>query len=139
MDTDVEINEKFFANNRLTDEAKELKDKIRSFKNKAQELAEAADNAEMANYINLRFSTDTINVKDGGKEDLMKYHFEGFHLIAGVTKLTNIQADAKQVQSNLLSSLVSGQMESDVSMTNYQAIVVPDKTAFFSGENFKGK
>jgi len=139
MDTDVEINEKFFANNRLTDEAKELKDKIRSFKNKAQELAEAADNAEMANYINLRFSTDTINVKDGGKEDWMKYHFEGFPLIAGVTKLTNIQADAKQVQSNLLSSLVSGQMESDVSMTNYQAIVVPDKTAFFSGENFKGK
>jgi len=38
-----------------------------------------------------------------------------------------------------LSAMLEGQLQSDVSLTNYQAIVVPEKTAFFSGENFKGK
>jgi gliding motility-associated protein GldM len=35
--------------------------------------------------------------------------------------------------------MLSGQLQSEVSLTNYEAIVIPDKTAFFSGENFTGR
>ena len=35
--------------------------------------------------------------------------------------------------------MLQGQLESDVSMTNYTTILIPDKSAIFQGENFKGK
>lgn len=139
MDSDTKLNQKFFANDKLSKEAKELKDKINSYRDGALEMAEASGNSRLADYIKTKFNTDPVKVKDGDKQDWVNYNFEGFPLIAGITKLTNIQANAKQVQSDLLSGLVSGQMESDVSMTNYRAIVIPDKNAFFSGENFTGK
>ncbi len=139
MDSDTQINQLLFANDKLSKRAEELKTKINTYRDKAMALAKASDNTDMAESIEAKFNTADIKVKDGQKEDWLRYNFEGFPLIAGITKLTNIQANAKQVQSNLLANLVSGQMESDISMTNYQAIVVPDKTAFFSGENFTGK
>src|SRR5690606_27233241 len=59
--------------------------------------------------------------------------------IASRTKLTQLQADVKTTNSEILATFLEGQLQSEVSMTNYQAIVVPDKTAFFNGENFKGR
>ena len=139
MDSNDEINQKFFANDQLTDDAKELQERIENFRDQAAALAEESGNSKLAEDIRAKFNTEPTKTKDAGTLDYMNYNFEGFPLIAGITKLTNIQANAKQVQSDLLSSMVSGQMESDVSMTNYTAIVVPDKTAFFSGEDFTGK
>src|SRR5690606_17767409 len=37
------------------------------------------------------------------------------------------------------SNMLAGEQVKQLSMKNYSAIVIPDKTAFFSGENFKGK
>lgn len=139
MDSDDEINQKFFANDQLTDEAKELQSKVENFRDQAAALAEESGNPKMAADIRAKFNTDAHKVEDGGKQGWLNYNFEGFPLIAGITKLTNIQANVQQVQSDLMSNLVSGQMESDVSLSNYRAILLPDKTAFFSGENFTGK
>ena len=50
-----------------------------------------------------------------------------------------MQGDAKSAENDILSAMLSGQLQSDVSLTNYEAIVIPDKTAFFSGEQFTGK
>lgn len=139
MDRDDDINTMFFANDKLTPRAQKLVEKIDTFRNQAMAMADIAGQPKLKESIAKKFDTSPIKIKDGGNADWFRYNFEGYPLIAGITKFTNIQANAKQVESDLLSSLVSGQLESDVSMTNYEAIVVPDKTAFFSGENFTGK
>ncbi|HLS31813.1 MAG TPA: gliding motility protein GldM, partial [Flavobacteriaceae bacterium] len=139
MDNADNINQMFFADDQHTDRAKELQAKVEQFRDDAASLAIESGNEAMAADIRAKFNTDPVKTKDSGTLPWLNYNFEGFPLIAGITKLTNIQSNAKQVQSDLLGSLVSGQMASDVSMTNYEAIVVPDKTAFFSGENFTGK
>lgn len=139
MDNADQLNQMFFANDQLTDRAKELKEKIENYRDQASNLAEESGNTKLAEDIRAKFNTDPVKTRDDGTQDWLNYNFEGFPLIASVTKMTNIQANAKQVQSDILGSIVSDQMESDVSMTNYTAIVVPDKTAFFSGENFTGK
>src|SRR5699024_1881611 len=131
-----EINSKFFANDKASDEAKELVNKIKAFK----ETALANTNSEkVKSGIQKRFNTDPVVTQDGTKQNWLNYNFEGFPLVAGITKLTNIQANVKQTESEILSNLFSGQLKSDVSLTNYEAIVIPDKTAFFAGENFTGK
>lgn len=139
MDTDSDLNLMFIANDKLTDRAVELKDKIEKFKEDAAKLARDSNNENLAESIERRFNTDPVLTRDKTKEEWIRHHFEGFPLIAGITKLTNIQSDAKQTQSQLLNSILSGQMESDLSLENYQTIVIPDKGAFFSSENFKGK
>src|SRR5690625_2131078 len=139
MDNADNINQMFFADDQHTDRAKELQAKVEQFRDDAASLAIESGNEAMAADIRAKFNTDPVKTKDSGTLPWLNYNFEGFPLIAGITKLTNIQSNAKQVQSDLLGSLVSGQMASDVSMTNYEAIVVPDKTAFFSGENCTGK
>ncbi len=139
MDSDSDLNLMFIANDKLSDRAKELKNKIATFREDAAKLARSANNESMAEAIERRFSTDPVITRDKTKEEWIRHHFEGFPLIAGITKLTNIQSDAKQTQSQLLTNILSGQMESDLSLENYQTIVIPDKGAFFSSENFKGK
>lgn len=139
MDSNDEINQKFFANDQLTDDAKQLQTQVEKFRDQTATLAEENGLSKLAADIRTKFNTDQVVTKDSGTQDWMNYNFEGFPLIAGITKLTNIQSNVKQVQADLLTSLVSGQLESDVSMKNYEAIVIADKTAFFSGENFTGK
>ncbi len=139
MDRADEINLMFFSNDKLSDRGKELLNKIKAFKEKALALAQSTGNQALAETINKKFDLSPVKTKDGGKVGWLRYNYEEYPLIAGITKLTNVQADAAQIQTTLLTSMVSGQMASDISMTNYQAILIPDKTAFFSGEHFKGK
>lgn len=136
MDRDTQINEMFFANDKLTDKAKTFVTKIDQFREKA---IEATSDPKVQSSIEEKLSTAPVKTADGAKEHWMNYNFEGFPLVAGITKMTNIQANAKQIEADLLSGMVSGQMESDISMTNYKAMVIPDKNAFFSDENFTGK
>ncbi len=94
---------------------------------------------EIINSIEEDFSTKPVTNRDGVKVDWLDYHYKGFPLVASVTKLEQIKADIQKTESKVLSTMLKGQLESEVSLTNFEAIVVADKTAFFSGERFKGK
>ena len=75
-----------------------------------------------------------------GKEIFwLDYNYKGFPLVASITKLTQIQADIKTTESQILGGMLQGQMASDVSMKNYQAILIPKTPATLQGENFEGK
>jgi len=97
------------------------------------------DYAAISPTVNQRFQTDDVTDREGSKQSWLKYYFEGYPLIASLTRFTQIQADIKETESDILSAMLQGQLESDVSLTNYEAIVVADKTAFFEGEKFTGK
>ena len=95
--------------------------------------------AAVANDVEKTFATGEVKNRDGRPVDWLKYNFEGFPMVASITKLTQMQADVKTTESKVLSALLAGQQASELSFSNYEAIVVPDKTAFFSGETFKGR
>ncbi len=94
--------------------------------------------SQIASEVRSEFSTEPIVDGEGVKRPWLAYNFEGFPLIASITKLTQMQGDAKSAENDILSAMLSGQLQSEVSLTNYEALVIPDKTAFFSGENFTG-
>src|SRR5690606_11993441 len=80
-----------------------------------------------------------VTNRDGNKVDWLDYHYKGFPLVASLTKMTQLQADVKTTESEVLSSMLAGKLKVEASLTNFEAIVVPDKTAFFSGEDFTGR
>ncbi|UZO81415.1 gliding motility protein GldM [Aquimarina sp. ERC-38] len=138
MDKNVVLDELFFASGNITPAGKEFMSKIDKYRTGVTGVI-SDQYPKIAENIEKEFSTEKITNREGQKVDWLKYNFEGFPMIASVTKLTQIQNDIKSTESKVLSAMLSGQLQSEVSLSNFQAIVVPDKTAFFSGEPFKGR
>ena len=138
MDKADYLNQKFFVGDKYTPEGQAFVDQVNNYREGVIAIIQD-DYPTIASEVNNRFSTEKEERLDGVKVDWLNYHYEGFPLVASMTKLTQMQSDVKSTTNQILSSMLEGQLKTDVSMTNYQAIVVPDKTAFFNGENFTGK
>ncbi len=92
----------------------------------------------IAESVNNRFDTSEQTI-EGGTQPWLRNRYEGFPLITTVTNLSQIQADIKTTEAEMLSAMLQGQLESEVSMSNYTTILIPDNSATLQGTNFKGK
>jgi len=136
MDKSKFLDTYFFAKGNVTDAGKEFIAKISEFRDKSVEVLGERD---LAQVVAKRFSTDNVTNKDGVKLNWLNYNYEGFPLVASLTKLTQIQADIKATESESLSALLQGELSKAVSMTNYDAMVVFEKNAYYPGEKLTGK
>ncbi|MBA6155749.1 gliding motility protein GldM [Tenacibaculum sp. S7007] len=136
MDKSKFLDELFFKGGKISAAGKEFVAKIEGFRDQAAQLLEGT---EVADVVTTRFGTGAVTNKDGKKIDWLKYNYEGFPLIASLTKFTQIQADVKATESDALSALLQGELSKAVSMTNYQAMVVFEKNAYYPGEKLSGK
>ncbi|CAM1370556.1 Gliding motility protein GldM [Tenacibaculum sediminilitoris] len=136
MDKSGFLDQYFFANGKISPKGKEFVDKINEFREKSLEVL---GESELSEVIKERFSTTDKKNKEGVTVNWLKYNYEGFPLIASLTKLTQIQADIKTTESDALSALLQGELQSAVSMTKYEAMVVFDKGAYYPGEKLSGK
>ncbi|OEY72932.1 type IX secretion system motor protein PorM/GldM [Salegentibacter salarius] len=138
MDRADKLNNLFFASGRVTPRGEEFVAAIDNYRNEV--LAVLGDKfPQIRSKVANDFSTEEVTNNENVTQPWLMYNYQGFPLIASLTKLTQIQSDVRTTENDILSAMLEGQLQSDVSLTNYQAIVVPEKTAFFSGENFKGK
>ncbi|MFD2563007.1 type IX secretion system motor protein PorM/GldM [Aquimarina rubra] len=138
MDKNTVLDEYFFKSGNITAAGQEFVKKVDEYRTSVSAVI-SEKYPKIAGDIEKEFSTDKVENRDEVKVDWLKYSFEGFPMIASITKLTQMQNDIKTTESKVLSAMLSGQLESEVSLSNFEAIVVPDKTAFFSGEKFKGR
>lgn len=138
MDRSDQIDELFFVSGKPSPVGEEFLQKIASFREGVTQLI-GDDYPAIAREVQNEFATESVEDREGIERPWLEYHYQGYPLIASVTKLTQLQADVKETESKILSAMLSGQLQSEVSLSNYEAIVIPDKTAFFSGENFQGR
>jgi gliding motility-associated protein GldM len=134
------LDEKFFIGDKLKPAGTDFINKIKSYKEGlAKVLGKDSRYTSVLASVNKSFSTDPVKNRDGNSVDWLEYHYKGFPMVASLTKLSAIQSDIRKAQSDVLTSMVAEKLKVEASLTNFDAIVVPDKTAFFSGESFKGK
>ncbi|OBX20152.1 MULTISPECIES: type IX secretion system motor protein PorM/GldM [Bizionia] len=139
MDKGDFLDNHFFKGEKLKPEGQEFMDKINAYRDGVVAvLSTNPDLADIAEDVSEKFSTEPVVNRDGNKLDWLSYHYRGFPLVASLTKMTQLQADVKTTESEVLSSMLAGKLKVEASLTNFDAIVVPSKTAFFSGENFTG-
>ncbi|MBW2962392.1 gliding motility protein GldM [Mesonia aestuariivivens] len=137
MDNSNYFDEKFYQS-KVTKEGQEFVDKVDAYRN--QMIALVGENyPQIATELENKFSTKEIEDSEGVKKEWIYYNFIGYPLIASLTQLTKMQSDVKTIENEIFSIMLQGEQASQLSMSNYQAIVVPTKTAFFSGEQFQGK
>lgn len=140
MDKGDFLDEYFFIGEKLKPEGQKFIDEIAKFRDGVVAvLSTNPDMASIAEDVKKKFATEPVTNRDNNKIDWLDYHYKGFPLVASLTKMTQLQADVKTTESEVLSSMLAGKLKVEASLTNFDAIVVPDKTAFFSGENFTGR
>jgi len=130
------VNEHFFKGDVFTTEGQEFLDNVNGYRDAIIQLI--GEDNPLAAIIKKRFDTSDQDTEDG-KQTWLRNRYEGFPLISTITNLTSMQTDISTTQSEIYGTLLGGQLESDVSMSNYKTILIPEKSAFFQGENFKGK
>ena len=65
------------------------------------------DFSDIKNNISNRFKySEKVITSDGTEEDFLKYNYEGFPLIASISKLTKIQSDIRYIEDYIYSSVL---------------------------------
>jgi gliding motility-associated protein GldM len=141
MDNSDFLDSKFFNGESLTDEGNEFLSQLQQLKSQLIELVPNG-NISLIETINQRFETGDANNETTNREGQsigwLNYHYEGFPLIASLTKITSIQSDIKTSEQEILQSLLEGQLTKEVSMTNYTTLLEQSKGAYFSEDTFDG-
>lgn len=139
MDKPDYLDQYFFAKGKITDKGQEFVAKLDEFRKKAVEILTKTGHEDIAKVVDSRFDTSNVKDKEGVEKNWLNYNYEGFPLVASLTKLTQIQSDVKTTESDALSALLQGELSKAVSMTNYDAMVVFEKNAYYPGEKLSGK
>lgn len=138
MDKGDFLDNTWFKGEQLKPEGKEFLAEIAKFREGVVAII-GNDYPSIALDVKQKFATEPVVNRDNNKMEWLDYHYKGFPLVASLTKMTQLQADVKTTESEVLSSMLAGKLKVEASLTNFEAIVVPDKTAFFNGENFTGR
>jgi gliding motility-associated protein GldM len=141
MDKADAINNAWFTGDEYSDKGNEIIATINKYRaDMVAAIGKDKKYAPIIADIESKFNTDDVQVKGAAKPyPYLDYHYRGFPGIASLTKLTAMQSDAKTAESNVLNALIGNTAIAQASMSNYKAIVVLDKNAFFQGETVTGR
>jgi len=140
MDKGDYLDENFFKGDRLKPEGEEYLAQIKAFRDGVVKILSSEKGmANIVNDVKEKFNTDDVTNRDGIKQSWLDYHYKGFPLVASLTKMTQLQADIKTTQSEVLSTMLAGTQAIQLSMTNYTTLMETSKSAYFNGEQFDGQ
>lgn len=137
MDKTAILDEYFFQGDKYTKAGQEFVNEIDKFRNGVTEII-GSDYPEIAKDVQSKFDTADEENNDKKKIKWLKYHFESFPMVASLTKMTQLQADAKTTMSEALSAMLQGQLTTEISMTNYTTLLETTKSAYFNTDTFDG-
>lgn len=137
MDKTAFLDEYFFLGDNFTPAGQEFLDQINGYRTDVINVL--GQDSKFTPILNNRFSTEDEKDRDGNLVKWLDYRYKGFPLVASITNLTQMQADIKNTEADIVNSLLGGKLEEALSLNNYKGIVALDKNAYFSGEKVTGK
>lgn len=140
MDKGDKLDELWFTGDRYTKRGDAIVAEIEKYKSNIKEIVgNDVKWTKVIESFEKRFSLEPIVDNEGTKKKWLDYHFQGYPAIASYTKLTAMQNDIKATETNMYNGFLGNLVTEAVSLKNYQAIVLADKSAFFAGEKFQGR
>ncbi|UJH66338.1 gliding motility protein GldM [Allomuricauda sp. SCSIO 65647] len=142
MDKSDFLDQKFFQGDNLSPEGKKFLSNLENYREKI--LGIVPENmGDVKSTVKTRFETGdekgkVTRIRDGVKVDWMNYNYEGYPLVASLTKITQLQADVKATEQEILKGLLEGNLTAAVSLKNFSTLLDQEKSVFYAGEPFKG-
>lgn len=156
MDKSQYLDELFFAGDQYTEKGQEFIDRFSSFPSQIQTVLDAfvaADlekdppteelpEGEYADFdfsflsdLNQRFAyAENVLNRDGKYVPYLNYHFEGFPLIASLSKLTKTQSDIRFVENKILENVISTINAHEGGLNKYQTLLESSKSSYYTNE-----
>lgn len=131
------LDQLLFNGDRLTSEGEAFVNHINKYREDVLAILGDGYGAVKAE-VEKKFNTDPITRQDGVTEPWIRYHYEGFPLIASKTKMTQLQNDIRTTESQILSEMLAGQQAAALSFTQYNTLLEAEKSAYYAGEEFDG-
>lgn len=130
----------WFVGEGYTEKGKEIITKINNYK-ADMKLALGTDKkyAAILAEVDKKFDVSDVKNKEGLTDKYLAYNFKGFPAVASLAKLSTWQSDVKKAESDIYSVALGKAAVAAASYSNYKAIVVLDKNAYFQGEKVTGK
>jgi gliding motility-associated protein GldM len=140
MDKSAVIDEGWFEGDGYSSKGKEIIAAIEKYKNDMKAaIGKDMKYKAILGDLDQKFNTADIKDGEGVTKKYLDYHYQGFPSIASLTKLSAMQNNVKVIESNVYSIALGKAAIEAASMNKYKAIVVTDKSAFFSGEQVTGR
>lgn len=156
MDKSQYLDEMFFIGGQYSESGQEFVDRFLSFPTKIQAVldafvaadlekdppSEALPEGEYADFdfsflsdLNDRFAyAENVLNRDGKYQPYLNYHFEGFPLIASLSKLTKIQSDIRFVENKVLENILSTINAHEGGLNKYQTLLESTKSSYYTNE-----
>ena len=132
------LDTKFFKGDKLSKDGEEFQSKMLAYKDGINDII-GDDYPEIKNSVNNQFGLEDESPRGKKvKVNAINFHFEGFPMIASKTKLTQIQANIKTIENEILSTMLRGKQAASLKMSNYSTLLEVPKSAYYSGEKFDG-
>ncbi|MGB5821707.1 MAG: gliding motility protein GldM [Saonia sp.] len=141
MDKTDFLDQKFFGGSGLKKDGKEYLDRVNNYRTEILSLLPKNGMDDVKASVRTRFETGDngkVENREGIKVDWLNYHFEGFPLVASLTKITQLQADIKATEQDALKGMLEGELTEAVSLTNFSTLLEQSKSAFYAGDKFDG-
>ncbi len=145
MDKTDFLDQRFFQGDNLSKAGAEFVKRIVDYRAQVSAILPQGKNFDdVKSSVNTRFKTGDENGevtnRDGAKVGWLQYQFEGFPLVASLTKITAIQADVKATEEDALKSMLAGNLAkiASVNTNNYTTLLQQEKSAYYAGEKFTG-
>ncbi|SDQ05870.1 type IX secretion system motor protein PorM/GldM [Flagellimonas zhangzhouensis] len=143
MDKSDYLDQKFFQGDNLGPEGKKFMEYIDNYRDGVINALPEGKFESLKAAVKARFATGDadgkVEKRDGTRQDWINYHYEGFPLVASLTKMTQLQADIKTTEQEVLKTLLEGELTEAVSLTNFASSLAAPKTAYYAGEKYDGK
>lgn len=140
MDKGDNIDQLWFSSAGYSAKGKEVVATIEKYKSDMKlALGNNKKLSPILSEVDTKFNLADVKNKDGIAVDYLDYHFKGFPAVASLAKLSAWQNDVKKAETDVYNTLLGKAAVAAASYSNYEAIVVLDKSAYFQGEKVTGK
>ena len=145
MDKSVDLDELFFKGDGNSEKGAEFVTYFSSFKTNVTAVLDSIisrdertikSNYSFASAISnlesrFNYSDDVLNV-DGNYQPWLEYNYQGFPLIASLSKFTKIQSDIRAVEYEILNSLTSKTKDRKLSLDNTDTLLETTQSAYYT-------
>ncbi|MEC3905557.1 gliding motility protein GldM [Tamlana sp. 2201CG12-4] len=139
MDKGDYLDENFFKGDKIKEEGQNFLNQINGFRDDVIEILKTEEGMDaIIKEVDEKFNTDPVK-REMGTQAWLDYHYKGFPLVASLTKMTQLQADIKTTESEILAKMLEGELSEIASMDNYTTLLETTKSAYFNGEQFDGQ
>lgn len=140
MDKGENLDNLLFSPAGYSEKGKEVVSTVEKFKSDVKSiLGTDRKFASIIDEVTKKFDLSDVKNKDGIPIEYLEYHYKGFPSIASIAKLSSMQNDVEKVETDVYNTLLGKAAVAAASYSNYEAIVVLDKNAYFQGEAVTGK